>query len=385
MKIFTVIDMKDGYWHVKLSEESSYLCTFHTPWGRKRFLRMPFGISSASEVMQKRNEEAFSDIQGVNVIADDLIIAARNEIEHDAIMHRVLQRARRENVVFNAGKIQFKVTTVTYMGNIVTKDGMRPDPDKIEAIVNMPKPTDRHGLLRLLGMIKWLSQYIPNESSITAPLRSLLKQDAEWSWQHEHDAAMDEIRKTLARNTVLAFYDVRKSATIQADASQSGLGCGLMQQGRPVAFASRALTDAEQNYSQIEKEMLAICFACTKFHQYIYGKCTDVQTDHRPLESILRKPIAKASPRRQRIMLQLQRYTLNVMYVPGKLMYVADTLSRAFIRGEPSCGAPDDMEVLVHNLVENLPATPDKLEEFRRAIETQIGSPTRDPVILGHT
>ena len=143
MKIFTVIDMKDGYWHVKLSEESSYLCTFHTPWGRKRFLRMPFGISSASEVMQKRNEEAFSDIQGVNVIADDLIIAAINEIEHDAIMHRVLQRARRENVVFNAGKIQFKVTTVTYMGNIVTKDGMRPDPDKIEAIVNMPKPTDR--------------------------------------------------------------------------------------------------------------------------------------------------------------------------------------------------------------------------------------------------
>ena len=115
MKIFTVIDMKDGYWHVKLSEDSSYLCTFHTPLGRKRFLRMPFGISSASEVMQKRNEEAFADIQGVNVIADDLVIVATNGIEHDAIMHHVLQRARRENVVFNAGKIQLKVTTVTYM------------------------------------------------------------------------------------------------------------------------------------------------------------------------------------------------------------------------------------------------------------------------------
>ena len=117
-------------------------------------------------------------------------------------MHRVLQRAHIENVVFNAGEILFNVTTVTYMGNVVTKDGMRPDPDKIEAIVDMPKPTDRHGLLRLLGMIKWLSQYIPNESSITAPLRSLLKQDAEWSGQHEHDAAMDEIRKTLACDTV---------------------------------------------------------------------------------------------------------------------------------------------------------------------------------------
>ena len=321
-----------------------------------------------SEVMQKRNEEAFADIQGVNVIADDLIIAAENETEHDAIIHKVLQRARKENVVFNATKIQYKVTTVAYMGDIVTKDGMRPDPAKIEAVINMSKPSDKQGLLRLLGMIKYLSQYIPNESSITAPLRSLLKQGAEWSWQHEHDDAMDKIRKTLARDTLLAFYDVRKSATIQADASQSGLGCGLMQQGRPVAFASRALTDAERNYSQIEKEMLAICFACTKFHQYIYGKCINVQTDHRPLESILRKPIAKASPRLQRMMLQLQRYSLNVMYVPGKLMYVADTLSRAYIEGQPSCGAPDDMEVLVHNLVENLPATADKLEQFRRTI-----------------
>ena len=118
---------------------------------------MPLGISSSSEVMQKRNEEAFADIHVVNVIADDLIIVARNESEHDAIMHR----ARRENVLFNAGKNQSKVTTMTYMGNIVTKDGMRPDPDQIEAIVNMPKPTDKHGMLRLLGMIKYLSQYIP--------------------------------------------------------------------------------------------------------------------------------------------------------------------------------------------------------------------------------
>ena len=192
----------------------------------------------------------------MNFTADDLIVALRNEIEHDAFVHRVLHRARRDNVVFNAGKIHFKVTTVTYMGNIVTKDGMRPDPDKIEAIVNMPKPTDKHGLLQLLGMIKYLSQYIPNESSITAPLQSLLKQDAEWSWKHEHDASMDEIRKTLSRDTVLAFYDVRKSATIQADECKSGLRCGLMQQGRPVAFASHALT---------------ICFACTTFHQYTYG------------------------------------------------------------------------------------------------------------------
>ena len=159
------------------------------------------GISSPTEVMQKRNAEAFSDIHGATL---PLTSSQQQEMRsNDAILHRgVLQHARRENVVFNAGKILFNVTTVTYMGNVVTKDGMRPDPDKIEAIVNMPKPTDKHGLLLLLGMNKYLSQYIPNESSITAPLRSLLKKDAEWSGQHEHDAAMDEIRKTLACDTV---------------------------------------------------------------------------------------------------------------------------------------------------------------------------------------
>ena len=110
--------------------------------------------------------------------------------------------------------------------------------------------------------------------------------------------------------------------------------------------------------------MLAICFACQKFHQYIYGKSIDVHSDHRPLESILKKSIGKASPRRQRMILQLQRYTMNVRYVPGKLMYVADTQSRAYITGDAECGASEDMEVFVHSLVENLPATIDKLEQF---------------------
>ena len=305
--VFTVIDMPDAFWHARVLPESSYLCTFHTPWGRKHFLRMPFGISSASEVMQKRDEEAFGDIQGVHVIADDRIISAKDEAEDDAIISRVLERARQQNVKCNACQ-QDPV------------QGQHSDLHGVEAIINMPRPSDKQGLLRLLGMIKYLAQY----------------------------------------------YDVRKPATIQADASQCVLGCRLMQQGRPVAFASRALTEAEQHYSQIEKEMLAICFDCQKCHQCIYGKSIDVHSDHRPLESILKKPIGKASPRLQWMMLQLQRYTLNVMYVPGKLMYVTGTLSRAYITGDADCGAPEDMELLVHSLVENLPATIYKLEQFRR-------------------
>ena len=162
--------MKDAYWHVKLMAESSFLTTFHTPWGRKRFLRMPFGLTSASEIMQKRNEETFGDLQGVHIIADDIIIAAKNKHEHDSTLLRVLQRARDKGVKFNADKIQFKVSTFSYMGNLVSAEGLKPDDRKIAAIVDMPPPQDVSSLQRLLGMSRYLSQYIQNESSITAAL-----------------------------------------------------------------------------------------------------------------------------------------------------------------------------------------------------------------------
>ena len=189
--IFTVVDMKDGYWHVKLSDESSYYCTFNTPWGRKCFLRIPYGISSASEVMQKQNEETFGDISGVHVIADDLIIAAATKQEHDAILRKVLDRARDKGVCFNYDKIQFKVSEVEYMGNLVSSKGLKPDPKKVKAIVDMPTPTDVPSLQHLLGMIKYLAQYIPN--AITAPLRALLKKEVEWNWTFEHDSAMNKL------------------------------------------------------------------------------------------------------------------------------------------------------------------------------------------------
>jgi len=366
--LFTVVDMKDSYWQVCLEDESAYLCTFHTPWGRKRFLRMPFGISSAGEVLQKRNEATFSDIQGVHVIADDLIIAAKDNDEHDQILHKVMQRAREKNVRFNQNKLQFKMAEVSYMGNVISANGLQACPKKIEAILNMPTPQDKTALQRLLGMIRYLAQFIPNESSITAPLRSLLKKDSHWHWSHEHSKAMQDIKQAIARPTMLHFFDVAKPVLIQTDASQTGLGACIMQQGRPIAFASRALTSAEENYSQIEKELLAICFACAKFHQYTYGRLVDVHTDHRPLETIFKKSLAKAAPRLQRMLLQLQRYMLNVEYVPGKLMYVADTLSRAYIDGDPACGAAEDAEIMVHQLLDSLPMAPAKRQQFRDAI-----------------
>ncbi|RXN19979.1 Retrovirus-related Pol polyprotein from transposon 297 [Labeo rohita] len=332
--IFTILDEKDGYWQIKLDEPSSKLCTFNSPWGRCRFRRLPFGIRSASEVFQQKNCETFGDIQGVHIIADDMIIAASSEQEHDEILDKVMERAKAAKVRFNGEKIQFKVKTVKYMGHIITPEGLRPDEAKVKAITDMPPPEDKQALQRLLGMTKYLAQYIPKEASLTAPLRQLLRKDAVWQWNPHHSTALENLKSALTKAPVLRFYDHKKPLTIQADSSKDGLGACLLQAGHPVCYASRALTDTEQRYAQIEKELLAILFAARKFHQYIYGRTVMVQSDHKPLENIMQKQLCKAPARLQRMLLQLQKYELNIAYTPGKHMHIADMLSHATVGSE---------------------------------------------------
>ena len=175
--IFSVIDMADCYWHIELDDKSSKLCTFNTPFGRHKFNRLLFGISYASDAAQAMVEKYFGDIAGVTMIHDDLIIAAATNKEHDSILRNVFQRARENNIKFKLKKMQYRVPSVTYLGNIVSSKGLQPDPSIIEAILDMPKPDDKESLHRFLGMVNFLGQFIPNLSETTAPLRSLFKKD----------------------------------------------------------------------------------------------------------------------------------------------------------------------------------------------------------------
>ena len=366
-KLFSIVDEKDGFWQIQLDEESSYLCTFNTPFGRYRFTRLPFGVCSAPEVFQK-NEALFGDIDGVEVIFDDIIVAAQDEQEHDEIMKKLLERAKVKNVKFNPDKLQYKVKEVKYMGNIVSESGLKPDSEKVRAILDMPLPKSKEELRRFLGMVNFFSKFIPSQSSITDPLRQLLKKDSVWFWSHEHTAAVEQLKQILSCQPVLKFFDLAKPVKLQVDASKSGLGACLLQDGHPVAYASRSLSSAEVNYAQIEKELVAVVFGCEKFHCYVYGNPIDVDSDHKPLVSISTKPLAQASPRLQRLLLRLQRYDVTINYLPGKYMYVADALSRAFLpEGPVHDEMNDDVTKMIHSLVKNLPMTAEKLLEMKSA------------------
>ncbi|XP_038060249.1 uncharacterized protein K02A2.6-like [Patiria miniata] len=335
-KVFSVVDAKDGFLQVVLDEESSYLTTFWTPHGRYRWLRMPFGISSAPEEFQRRLDVALEGLDNVEVIADDIIIYGTGDTEeeaeasHDTAFIALLNRSRERGLKLNAKKIKFKMPSVAYMGHVISAQGLAPDPDKVRAVQEMPKPTDVQGVQRLLGVVTYLAKFMPRLSAVCEPLRRLTDKDVMFDWMPQHDKALDTIKQLTTHAPVLQFYDIKKEVSIECDSSDVGLGAVLTQEGKPIAYASRSLTSSERHYAQIEKECPAIVFAAERFDQYILGRSNErIQTDHKPPMPIFTKPILTNPKRLQRMRLRLQKYSLNVEYKPGPEMYISDTLSRA--------------------------------------------------------
>lgn len=234
----------------------------------------------------------------------------------------------------------------------------------------MPTPECKKDVERFLGMVTYLAKLIPNMSQHTEPLRGLTRDDVEWQWKSDHQHAFNQLKTMLTEAPLLRYYDVKLPVTLSVDASKSGLGAVLLQEDKPVAYTLQALTETEQRYAQIEKEMLAIVFGAESFHQYVYGREVDVQSDHKSLEAIMKKPLSSAPARIQRLLMRLQKYHVNIHYKPGKEMYIADALSRAYL---PETGATDkELEAQVHMVISNLPVSIEKLEEFRR--ETKMTS-----------
>ena len=370
-RFITVLDAKNGFWQISLDDRSSMLTCFNTPFGRYRWMRMPFGINSAPEVWQRTMNQLVEGLKGTEVIHDDFLIVGcgdtddEAEADHDRNLKAFLERARECNLRLNADKLKLKMTQVPYIGHLLTREGLRVDPKKVEAIKEMPVPKDAKAVQRLLGSVNYLAKFVPHLSNIMQPLRRLLDKDTEWCWLHTHQQAFDEMKKALTTTPALSYYDVMKPVVIQCDASDSGLGAALLQNGLPVAYSSRALTSAETNYAQIEKELLAIVFACEKFDQYVYGRDkVHVQSDHKPLEVIFKRPLVTAPKRLQRMLLRLQRYSIEVTYVRGSEMNIADTLSRAYIPGNASVHAVTFENI---DMTEGLSVSPSRLQELRDA------------------
>ena len=376
-KVFSILDAKTSFWQIPLDEQSSLLTTFITPNGRYKFLRMPYGITSGSEVFQRSMEHLFVN-QPCEIIVDDILVYGKNAEEHDANLKQVLNRLRQLNMKLNAEKCKFHVTEVPFVGHVLTADGVKCDKSKISAITTMNTPKDKTELRRFFGMCNYVSKFIPGYSEKTAIIRELLRDDTEWFWDKQHDCAFNELKKCISSPPVLAYYNPKLPVTISADASQNGLGCVCLQEGKPIAYASRSLTETEKRYAQIEKELLALLYACTKFDQYIFGRHVNAETDHQPLVTIMKKTIHNATPRIQKMILKLQRYNISLVYKRGKDLLIADALSRAYQDDNESDSSNLDEYDIMH--VEVLSNT--RLEELKTATQNDHTSTVLKTVIM---
>ena len=338
-QFFTKADAHKAFLQIHLTPRARLLTVFNWHKGRLRYKRMPFGAKMSQDVFQIRMDQILEKCPGVIGIHDDVVIYGKTREEHDSNLVNFLNVCQEEGLVLNGKKLELRKEQVTFFGALFSKEGMRPDPKKLQGIEDLTPPADKQQLQSFLGMVTYMGEFIPRLSHHTQPLRALLKRDAVFYWDEVINRSFQQLKHILreALSTPLRYYDRNLPVTVQADASIRGLGACLMQDGRPIAFASKSLTDAETRYANIERELLAIVFACLRFNTYLQGRQFTVESDHKPLEMIHLKALGNAPTRLQRMLLQLQKYDMTIKYRPRQEMLLADGLSR--------CPARSNLEI----------------------------------------
>ena len=351
-RIFSKLDASSGFYQIKLAEESTWLTTFNTPFGRYKVERLPFGINSAPEIFQRTLSQIFENIEGCNVIVDDILIWGSDEEEHNDRPEKVLKQCKGVDLKLNKQRCVFGQSEIEYVGHIFSADGMKPSVEKTRSVTEMSPPEDKKSLQRFLGMVNHLGKFISNLATVAHPLRELLEKSVEWHWTERHESTFDRLKVMLTEAPVFRYYNVDDDVMITVDSSTYGMRACLKQKEQPVAYTSRTLNTAERNHAQIEKEMLAIVYGLSKFHQYVYGKRVTVIPDHKPLESLFKKPLSKAPQRIQRMMLKVKNYDIEEKYSPGKHLHIADTLSRAPVQSDKSAEMNLSQEFEINILVD---------------------------------
>ena len=292
----------------------------------------------------------------------------RLKIQHDGRLLTLLETARMNNLSLNPDKIQFKSTDCKFFGHRLTPEGLKPDPEKIKAILAMQPLQSIQQLQSFNGMVNYLKRFSPVLSELAEPLRKLQKSDTVWAWESEQQTAFEKTKTALTTLPVLAYFDKNKEHIIQTDASKTGLGAVLLQEGQPVVYASRTLTDTECRYSNIERELLGVVFGLERLHHYTFGKPITVETDHQLLTSIWKKTIVTSSPRLQRLLLRLAQYDVHIEYLRGKENVIADALSRVTSIKSEHPDYNDSLsnikKIPVHQITQIAPASPERLQEL---------------------
>lgn len=358
-KVLSSIDLKSAYWQVPLEEKSKEKTAFVVPGrGLFQFVRMPFGLNNAPATWQRLIDKVLGgDLEPhVFVYLDDIIIATPTIDLHFKVLEEVLKRLTEAGLTVNREKCEFLKPELRYLGFIVDSGGLRVDPEKVKAILDIPVPSNPKAVRRFVGLAGWYRRFIPGFAGCVAPLTKLFSKGKSFCWSPEADEAFQHIKQCLVTAPILTCPDFNRPFIIQTDASTVGLGAVLSQEfpegEKAIAYASRSLNNCEKKYSATELECLAVVWAVEKFRPYIEGAKFTIVTDHHSL--VWLHNLKDPSGRLARWALRLQGYDYVIVHRKGREHCVPDALSRAV----PEVSAVDVEE--------------DRLDRWYRRMRTKV-------------
>ena len=351
-KVFSVVDANKGFFQLPLHEDSKRLTAMLTPCGVYVYNVLAMGLSLASDVFESTIRDMIKGLKGVVNIADDLLVYGADDDEHDRNLIALLDRCHEIGLTLNPNKLRFKCKSVPFFGNVITDNGIKPDPSKVQAIKNWPVPTCLKDLQSFLGAVNFISKFIPQLSKLRSPLQGLCKKDIDFQWSDTHQEAFQVIKDAVCDDALLSYYDKNRPTFIEVDASGQGLGAVLLQgdispeelrscnqtEGnyllirdklKPIAYASKSLSDAEKRYSNIERELLGVVWAIQHFHHFTFANKVNIISDHKPLHPLFTgKSLVSCSPRTARLLFKIIDRDVTFYYQNGPSMHVSDALSR---------------------------------------------------------
>lgn len=329
---FTTLDLAKGFHQIEIHEKDIPKTAFSVEGGHYEFLRMPFGLKTAPATFQRLMNNVLSDL--INKIClvylDDIIVFSTSLHEHLESLTKVFQRLKEANLKIQLDKSEFMKRETNFLGHVVTQDGIKPNPEKIICVQKFPLPTTQKEIKQFLGLAGYYRKFIKDYSKIARPMTKNLKKDAKVNTNDpEYIESFNSLKRLLTSHPVLSYPDFNEKFVLQTDASNFALGAVLSQNGHPICYASRTLNGAEQNYSTIEKELLAIVWSTKYFRPYLFGRRFIIETDHRPLTWLF--SIKEPNSKLVRWRLRLQEFDYEITYKKGILNGNADALSRTEI------------------------------------------------------
>ena len=331
-KVFSKLDLNMAFHQVELHADSRDITTFAAPDALYRYKRLFFGVNMATEKFQQLIWQILKDCPGAHNLHDDVRVVGRDQKEHDENLDRVMQKFEENGLTLNYDKCVIGAESMTYMGEVLTGDGLQVSKKRVEAIVSAPRPQNQSEVRSFLGSAQFCAKFVPGFSTISSPLWELTCTGKPWRWGTKEEGAFDQIKTLLTNAPVMAYFTQDAKTRLVTDASPVGLGAILEQEQpdgsyRPVYYASRKLSKVEGRYSQFEREALAVRWACQKFYLFLYGIAFEICTDHKPLVTVLSAKSTPPSARIERWLLYLQQFSYVVKHIAGK-ENPADALSR---------------------------------------------------------